>query len=217
MPESGAVYQPTTVGYSYDTRDGGLGIRRSFSRIMARHKFSTRSWLEWVLFTVALAAFTAGLTMMLVNVFHSGEEVPQKVDDETPKDSETAVKERHENEGRASIAAGASMMVLGIGLGILWGYMRFFRDGKLPRGGMTGNSGQMLGGLNPSTDLLVGSTSQYGPVLTELPSQMKASKIDEVSTALPMSDQEEETHTLMDDVQLQPAGGPSTIAGQIPG
>ncbi|XP_014229801.1 uncharacterized protein LOC106654431 isoform X2 [Trichogramma pretiosum] len=199
MPESGAVYQPTTVGYSYDTRDGGLGIRRSFSRIMARHKFSTRSWLEWVLFTVALAAFTAGLTMMLVNVFHSGEEVPQKVDDETPKDSETAVKERHENEGRASIAAGASMMVLGIGLGILWGYMRFFRHGKLPRGGMTGNSGQ------------------YGPVLTELPSQMKASKIDEVSTALPMSDQEEETHTLMDDVQLQPAGGPSTIAGQIPG
>ncbi|CAB0037113.1 unnamed protein product [Trichogramma brassicae] len=66
------------------------------------------------------------------------------VDDETPKDSETAVKERHENEGRASIAAGASMMVLGIGLGILWGYMRFFRHGKLPRGGMTGNSGQIL-------------------------------------------------------------------------
>ena len=78
---------------------------------------------------------------------------------------------------------------------------------------------KMLGGLNPSTDLLVGSTSQYGPVLTELPSQLKSSKIDEVSTALPMSDQEEETHTLMDDVQLQQqtTGGPSTIAGQIPG
>lgn len=81
MPESGAVYQPTTVGYSYDTRDGGgFGIRRNFSRIMSRHKFSTRNWLEWVLFSVALAAFIAGLTTMLVNLVSAdNEESPQKV------------------------------------------------------------------------------------------------------------------------------------------
>lgn len=77
---------------------------------------------------------------------------------------------------------------------------------------------KMLGGLNPSTDLLVGSTSQYGPVLTELPSQLKSKQAAslEVSTAIPMSDQEEETHTLMDDNQNQ-ATGPSTITSQIPG
>jgi hypothetical protein len=69
MPESGAVYQPTTVGYAYDTRDGSrFGIGSSFSRIMSRHKFNTKSWLEWILFSVAVAAFIAGLTTMLVNL-----------------------------------------------------------------------------------------------------------------------------------------------------
>lgn len=59
----------------------------------------------------------------------------------------------------------------------------------------------MLGGLNPSTDLLVGSTSQYGPVLTEAPSQMTANKqIINDNHVVPMSDLEEETHTLMQDV-----------------
>lgn len=82
MPESGAVYQPTTVGYAYDTRDGGgFGIRSGFSRIMSRHKFSTRSWLEWVLLSVAAAAFVAGLTTMLVNIVSADGETnhPQKV------------------------------------------------------------------------------------------------------------------------------------------
>lgn len=82
MPESGAVYQPTTVGYAYDTRDGsGLGIRSSFSRIMSRHKFSTRNWLEWVLFSVAVAAFIAGLTTMLVNLVSADDQAstPKKV------------------------------------------------------------------------------------------------------------------------------------------
>ena len=69
----------------------------------------------------------------------------------------------------------------------------------------------MLGGLNPSTDLLVGSTSQYGPVLTELPSQLKQTE----TTAIPLSDQEEETHTLMQDSTT--ATGLSTITNQIPG
>uniref|UniRef100_A0A6V7HZF8 Uncharacterized protein n=1 Tax=Bracon brevicornis TaxID=1563983 RepID=A0A6V7HZF8_9HYME len=58
----------------------------------------------------------------------------------------------------------------------------------------------MLGGLNPSTDLLVGSTSQYGPVLTEVPSQMTVKQIVNDNRVVPMSDQEEETHTLMEDM-----------------
>jgi len=78
----------------------------------------------------------------------------------------------------------------------------------------------MLGGLNPSTDLLVGSTSQYGPVLTEVPSQLKikqASSHD--APAVPLSDQEEETHTLMQDSASPPSVSveSSTIANQIPG
>lgn len=84
MPESGAVYQPTTVGYAYDTRDGSSrlsGVRSNFSRIMSRHKFSTRNYLEWVLFTVAVTAFVAGLTTVLVNLVTSDVEssTPQKV------------------------------------------------------------------------------------------------------------------------------------------
>lgn len=71
----------------------------------------------------------------------------------------------------------------------------------------------MLGGLNPSTDLLVGSTSQYGPVLTELPSQIKQKQTNDLTT-LPLSDQEEETHTLMQDSSIT---GPCTITNQIPG
>ncbi|XP_031782596.1 uncharacterized protein LOC100679747 isoform X1 [Nasonia vitripennis] len=221
MPESGAVYQPTTVGYAYDTRDGSrLGIRSSFSRIMSRHKFSTRNWLEWVLFSVAVAAFIAGLTTMLVNLVSADDQAstPKKIDGTTPaKDSNTEIKEHSEDGARASIAVGAAMMLLGLLMGFIWAWLRFFRRGKSPRGGMTSNSGQMLGGLNPSTDLLVGSTSQYGPVLTELPSQLKSKQVNslEVSTAIPMSDQEEETHTLMEDSQQ--VTGPSTITSQIPG
>jgi hypothetical protein len=76
---------------------------------------------------------------------------------------------------------------------------------------------KMLGGLNPSTDLLVGTTSQYGPVLTELPSQLKSKQTNtlEVSAAIPLSDQEEETHTLMQDSQQ--TTGSTTIPNQLPG
>jgi hypothetical protein len=80
--------------------------------------------------------------------------------------------------------------------------------------------GKMLGGLNPSTDLLVGSTSQYGPVLTEVPSQLKMKQASSHDTpAVPLSDQEEETHTLMQDSASPPSIsiGSGTIANQIPG
>lgn len=78
----------------------------------------------------------------------------------------------------------------------------------------------MLGGLNPSTDLLMGSTSQYGPVLTELPSQLKLKQTSSHDTpAIPLSDQEEETRTLMQDSTIPSvvSTGPNTIANQIPG
>ncbi|EFN80701.1 hypothetical protein EAI_02962 [Harpegnathos saltator] len=78
----------------------------------------------------------------------------------------------------------------------------------------------MLGGLNPSTDLLVGSTSQYGPVLTEVPSQLKMKQAGSHDTpALPLSDQEEETHTLMQDSANPPAVsvGSGVIVNQVPG
>lgn len=72
MPDSGAVYQPTTVGYMYDNRGdstGGSGrLRHGLWRIMSRHKLSSRKWLEWVLLSVALCFFVAGLTTMLVSL-----------------------------------------------------------------------------------------------------------------------------------------------------
>lgn len=81
---------------------------------------------------------------------------------------------------------------------------------------------KMLGGLNPSTDLLVGSTSQYGPVLTEVPSQLRMKQTNSHDTpTVPLSDQEEETHTLMQDTTASPPSvvtiGSNTIANQIPG
>lgn len=71
MPESSAVYQPTTVGYAYDNgRDtrGSGGIRSGFSRIISRHKLSSRKWLEWVLLSVSFCVFVAGLAVMIVNL-----------------------------------------------------------------------------------------------------------------------------------------------------
>jgi hypothetical protein len=80
MPDSGAVYQPTTVGYTYDSggdgTGGGGGLRHGFWRVMSRHKLSSRKWLEWVLLSVALCFFVAGLTMMLVNLVSAGD--PQR-------------------------------------------------------------------------------------------------------------------------------------------
>lgn len=72
MTDSGAVYQPTTVGYTYDTGGdgtiGGSGLRNGFLRIVSRRKISLKQWFEWVLLSVALCVFVAGLTMILVNL-----------------------------------------------------------------------------------------------------------------------------------------------------
>lgn len=78
MPESEAVYQPTTVGYTYDAggdaNEPGNGIRNGFSRIIFRHKVSTRKWAEWVLLSVALCASVAGLATLLVNLMAAGDD-----------------------------------------------------------------------------------------------------------------------------------------------
>nr|XP_034190953.1 uncharacterized protein LOC117609132 isoform X1 [Osmia lignaria] len=227
MPDSGAVYQPTTVGYTYDSGGDGAGgsggLRNGFWRIISRHKLSSRRWFEWVLLSVAVSSFVAGLTTMLVSFISDGTSQENKFQikmNEPSTTSATNIEEQVEDTAKSSIALGAGMMLIGLLLGFVWAWLRFFHHGKSPRSGMVGSSGQMLGGLNPSTDLLVGSTSQYGPVLTELPSQLKLKQTTphDVS-AIPLSDQEEETRTLMQDSVIPSAvsSGPNTIANQIPG
>jgi hypothetical protein len=53
------------------------------------------------------------------------------------------IKEHSNNGAKASVAVGTAMMLLGILLGFVWAWLRFFRRGKSPRGGMTSNSGQV--------------------------------------------------------------------------
>ncbi|KAH0953567.1 hypothetical protein HN011_011294 [Eciton burchellii] len=210
MPDSGAVYQPTTVGYTYDSggdgTGGGGGLRHGFWRVMSRHKLSSRKWLEWVLLSVALCFFVAGLTMMLVNLVSAGD--PQRkmnapeIEPEVHTTMSTDVQQHMEDTGKGSIALGAGMMLIGVLLGCIWAWLTFFRRSKSPRNGMTGSSGQ------------------YGPVLTEVPSQLKMKQASSHDTpAVPLSDQEEETHTLMQDSASPPSIsiGSGTIANQIPG
>ncbi|XP_012246339.1 uncharacterized protein LOC100743236 isoform X2 [Bombus impatiens] len=211
MPDSGAVYQPTTVGYTYDSGGdgavGGSSLRSGFWRVISRHKLSSRKWFEWVLLSVALSFFIAGLTMMLVSFVSDDTSQENKIEiirkvNENPTTSATSVEEHIEDAAKSSIALGASMMLVGLLLGFGWAWLRFFRRGKSPRGGMVGSSGQ------------------YGPVLTELPSQLKLKQTSSHDTpAIPLSDQEEETRTLMQDSTIPSvvSTGPNTIANQIPG
>ncbi|XP_071878662.1 uncharacterized protein isoform X2 [Bombus fervidus] len=211
MPDSGAVYQPTTVGYTYDSGGdgtvGGGSLRSGFWRVISRHKLSSRKWFEWVLLSVALSFFIAGLTMMLVSFVSDDTSQENKIEiirkvNENPTTSATSVEEHIEDAAKSSIALGASLMLVGLLLGFGWAWLHFFRRGKSPRGGMVGSSGQ------------------YGPVLTELPSQLKLKQTSSHDTpAIPLSDQEEETRTLMQDSTIPSvvSTGPNTIANQIPG
>ncbi|XP_032689098.1 uncharacterized protein LOC116852648 isoform X2 [Odontomachus brunneus] len=206
MPDSGAVYQPTTVGYTYDsggdgTGGGGGGLRHGFWRIMSRHKLSSRKWLEWVLLSVGLCFFVGGLATILVSFVctPSRTNVPEaKQEDHTTV--ATDITQHVENTEDGSVALGAGMMIVGVLLGLAWAWLYFFRRNKSPRNGMTGSSGQ------------------YGPVLTEVPSQLKMKQAGD-TPALPLSDQEEETHTLMQDSASPPvvSVGSGVIANQIPG
>ncbi|XP_057321716.1 uncharacterized protein LOC130665391 isoform X2 [Microplitis mediator] len=203
MPDSAAVYRPTTVGYSYEANGdgnesgvgvgGGVGLRNGFSRIMFRHKVSTRKWLEWVLLSVALCATVAGLTTMLVNVIASESSLPSEIVQDNSKngsksDTTTKVEDVVNQDHKGSLAAGASITLIGLVMGALWTWLRFFRHGgKSQRGGISRASGQ------------------YGPVLTEVPSQMTNKQIINETRAVPLSDQEEETHTLMPDSAAVPS------------
>ncbi|XP_011642345.1 uncharacterized protein LOC105430464 isoform X2 [Pogonomyrmex barbatus] len=215
MPDSGAVYQPTTVGYMYDSGgdgsgggDGGAGLRHGFWRVMSRHKLSSRKWLEWTLLSVALCFFVAGLTTMMVSLVSvdysprtSDETVPE-VKSEESSTSVPDVQQHVENAGKGSVALGAGVMLVGVLLGFVWVWLSFFYHSKSPRNGMTGSSGQ------------------YGPVLTEVPSQLKIKQVNSHDTpAIPLSDQEEEMHTLMQDLATPPSVsvGSNTNANQISG
>ncbi|XP_016904473.1 uncharacterized protein LOC107992866 isoform X2 [Apis cerana] len=207
MPDSGAVYQPTTVGYTYDSGGDGAGgggsLRSGFWRIISRHKLSSRKWFEWVLLSIALSFFIAGLTTMLVSFVSDDTSQENKIKvNEHPTTSATSIEEHIEDAAKSSIALSASMILVGLLLGFGWAWLRFFRRGKSPRGGMAGSSGQ------------------YGPVLTELPSQLKLKQTNSHDTpAIPLSDQEEETRTLMQDSTIPSvlSTGPNTITNQIPG
>lgn len=214
MPDSGAVYQPTTVGYTYDSGGdgsggggggGAAGLRHGFWRVVARHKLSSRKWLEWTLLSVALCFFVAGLTTMLVSLVSaedsSDDAVPQ-VKSEGHSTMAPDVQQHVENTGKSSVALGAGMMLVGVLLGFVWTWLSFFHHSKSPRNGMTSSSGQ------------------YGPVLTEVPSQLKIKQANAHDMpAIPLSDQEEEMHTLMQDSASPPSVsvGSNTIANQIPG
>ncbi|XP_011862522.1 PREDICTED: uncharacterized protein LOC105559082 isoform X2 [Vollenhovia emeryi] len=218
MPDSGAVYQPTTVGYTYDSGGdgsggggggggGAAGLRHGFWRVVARHKLSSRKWLEWTLLSVALCFFVAGLTTMLVSLVSAEDDPPS--DDAVPKvtpeehPTETPDVQQHvESTGKSSVALGAGIMLVGVLLGFVWTWLSFFHHSKSPRNGMTSSSGQ------------------YGPVLTEVPSQLKIKQASAHDMpAIPLSDQEEETHTLMQNSASPPSVsvGSNTIANQIPG
>ncbi|XP_053971216.1 uncharacterized protein LOC128894937 isoform X2 [Hylaeus anthracinus] len=209
MPDSGAVYQPTTVGYTYDSggdgAGGGGGLRSGFWRIISRHKLSSRKWFEWVLISVALSFFIAGFTTMLVGLVSDDTSQQNKIEikvNDHPTTSATTIEEHVEDTAKSSVALGAGMMFVGLLLGFIWAWLRFFHRGKSPRSGMVGSSGQ------------------YGPVLTELPSQLKMKQSNSHDTpAIPLSDQEEETRTLMQDSTIPPTVsiGPNAIVNQIPG
>ncbi|XP_011172638.1 uncharacterized protein LOC105205039 isoform X2 [Solenopsis invicta] len=219
MPDSGAVYQPTTVGYTYDSggdgsgggggSSGTAGLRHGFWRVVARHKLSSRKWLEWTLLSAALCFFVAGFTTMLVSLVSADGDSSRPSDNavsevklEVNLTMAPGVQQHIENTGRGSIALGAGIMLVGILLGFVWAWLTFFHHSKSPRNGMTSNSGQ------------------YGPVLTEVPSQLKIKQASAHDMpAIPLSDQEEEMHTLMQDSASPPSVsvGSNTIANQIPG
>lgn len=60
-----------------------------------------------------------------------------------PTTAATNVEEHIEDAAKSSVALGAGMMLVGLLLGFIWAWLRFFRRGKSPRGGIVGNSGQV--------------------------------------------------------------------------
>ncbi|XP_046747613.1 uncharacterized protein LOC124412010 [Diprion similis] len=235
MPDNGAVYQPTTVGYSYDTGvDGFLGVGS-----VTRHKLGLRKWLEWVSLSTAVPLTAAGLIFIIV-ALASGDsinaqtepqqylptkpievqQIPVAADTNSTKECPPSVNRNRysgdDSNGR-TIAIGATLLAFGFLLGLIWVWLRFYKKRESPRNEPSGGGGQMLGGLNPSTDLLVGSPSQYGPVLTEVPSHPKTKQItNHQNAASALSDQEEETRTLMQEPPTFSPNSNNTSENQHP-
>ncbi|XP_043524394.1 uncharacterized protein LOC122536251 isoform X2 [Frieseomelitta varia] len=204
MPDSGAVYQPTTVGYTYDSGGDGTGgsnnLRGCFWRIISRHKLSSRNWLEWILVSAVLSFIIAGITMITTDPSRETKiNITQKVD-EDPTMSQSD-EEHTKYTTKHSMPPGIFLILTGLVLGLIWAWLHFFHRAKSTRGGMVLSSGQ------------------YGPVLTELPNQLTM-KLEQTSPhdtpAIPLSDQEEETRTLMQDSTIPTVVsiGPNTIANQ---
>ncbi|XP_046484560.1 uncharacterized protein [Neodiprion pinetum] len=198
MPDNGAVYQPTTVGYSYDTGvDGFLGVGS-----VTRHKLGLRKWLEWVSLSTAVPLISAGLIFLIVALVSSESTGPQieakqiqitkpievqpmpvaSDTNSTKKCSRPINRNRYsgdDSNGR-TMTIGATLLAFGFLLGLVWGWLRFYKKRELPRNEPSGGGGQ------------------YGPVLTEVPSHPKIKQItNHQNTASALSDQEEETRTLM--------------------
>ncbi|XP_046597693.1 uncharacterized protein LOC107217261 isoform X2 [Neodiprion lecontei] len=198
MPDNGAVYQPTTVGYSYDTGvDGFLGVGS-----VTRHKLGLRKWLEWVSLSTAVPLISAGLIFLIVALVSSESTGPQieakqiqitkpievqpmpvaSDTNSTKKCSRPINRNRYsgdDSNGR-TMTIGATLLAFGFLLGLVWGWLRFYKKRESPRNEPSGGGGQ------------------YGPVLTEVPSHPKIKQItNHQNTASALSDQEEETRTLM--------------------
>ncbi|XP_046623034.1 uncharacterized protein LOC124306398 isoform X2 [Neodiprion virginianus] len=198
MPDNGAVYQPTTVGYSYDTGvDGFLGVGS-----VTRHKLGLRKWLEWVSLSTAVPLISAGLIFLIVALVSSESTGPQieakqiqitkpievqpmpvaSDNNSTKKCSRPINRNRYsgdDSNGR-TMTIGATLLAFGFLLGLVWGWLRFYKKRESPRNEPSGGGGQ------------------YGPVLTEVPSHPKIKQItNHQNTASALSDQEEETRTLM--------------------
>ncbi|XP_046428334.1 uncharacterized protein LOC124183649 isoform X2 [Neodiprion fabricii] len=198
MPDNGAVYQPTTVGYSYDTGvDGFLGVGS-----VTRHKLGLRKWLEWVSLSTAVPLISAGLIFLIVALVSSESTGPQieakqiqitkpievqpmpvaSDTNSTKKCSRPINRNRYsgdDSNGR-TMTIGATLLAFGFLLGLVWGWLRFYKKRESPRNEPSGGGGQ------------------YGPVLTEVPSHPKIKQItNHQNTTSALSDQEEETRTLM--------------------
>ncbi|KYN04422.1 PREDICTED: uncharacterized protein LOC108772559 isoform X1 [Cyphomyrmex costatus] len=233
MPDSEAVYQPTTVGFTYDSGGDDAAVRAAaaaavaelrydFWRMVIRHKRDSWKMFKIGIILCSLIFFVIGLAYTIINLINliSLEEDTLKSSDDAlaimPEEHSTMTPDVQQQKviTRNNLALGAGIMATGVLLTFTWVCATFIYR-KLPMNAMS--TGQMLGGLNPSTDLLVGSTSQYGPVLTEAPSQLKTKQANQ--PAVPLSDQEEEMHTLMQDSANPPSisVGSNTITNKIPG
>ncbi|XP_018393616.1 PREDICTED: uncharacterized protein LOC108772559 isoform X2 [Cyphomyrmex costatus] len=215
MPDSEAVYQPTTVGFTYDSGGDDAAVRAAaaaavaelrydFWRMVIRHKRDSWKMFKIGIILCSLIFFVIGLAYTIINLINliSLEEDTLKSSDDAlaimPEEHSTMTPDVQQQKviTRNNLALGAGIMATGVLLTFTWVCATFIYR-KLPMNAM--------------------STGQYGPVLTEAPSQLKTKQANQ--PAVPLSDQEEEMHTLMQDSANPPSisVGSNTITNKIPG